>query len=925
MHYRILGPLEVTNGPDRVEPTALKQRTLLLCLLVHKNETVSIDRLVETIWPGGAPATALKTLQLYVSQLRKRIGSTNLKTRPAGYVLEVGDDDLDAALFERMWHDGRAALDAGNAQLAAVLLGRALGLWRGPAFADVAYSDFAGSEARRLDELRLSCLEERLTADLALGRQDEVLGELAALAERHPSRERVRALLMLALYRSGRQAEALAEYRAARRALRDELGLEPGPELTHLHRAMLRQEAHLAAPATSVESRRSLPSPPNPLIGREEELRTLRAWLDDPHVRQITLTGAGGSGKTRLALAFAHECQSLFANGAAFVELAQIADPARVVGAIAEASRFPGSMSASLPALVEWLSEQELLLVVDNFEHLLGAGGELARLVAGAPRLKLLVTSRAVLHISGEHVFPVEPLAEPAAIELFVARVHALDPRFVFDDAAQPTLGEICRRLDCLPLALELAAAQGRTLTPRQLLAQLRADVVAVAGGARDLPARQQTLRDTLAWSTDLLHDDARDTLAALGVFVGGFTLAAAEAVASATLEHVAALVDNSLLVRVEAISSGRFTMLETVREHALQLLGANNRPRIDERHATYFLSVAENAYERFAGPEQTNVMALLDDDQANLDAALETFHGTASAEQELRLATALWPYWRVRGRTAEGRAHLEEALSTGTDADELRRLPALHGAAVLADSQGDYEASTRLARESATLARALGEHAFEAKAYTILSSAATERGDLDKAATMVLRAVELQADERHARDRAFTLINLGNVELNRKRFNECERLSRESVELFRQLDDPLQAATPLFNIGLAALEQGDIDKAESHLWESFSLTCQLGHVEFIANGLDALAAIHTERGAYDRAITELAAAAALRREAGVEAQRFEAALHNRITTKLVALTGNERFRHLAAPADEAPWGIVADALGDTPRDVLER
>ena len=918
MRYRILGPLEVSNGPDRVEPTALKQRALLVFLLVNRNQTVSVDRLIETIWPGGAPATALKTVQLYISQLRRRMGNADLKTRPAGYVLEVEDDGLDAAVFEGMWREGRAALDAGNAHLAAALLGRALGLWRGPALADVAYSDFAAAEARTLEELRLSCVEDRLTAELALGRHDEVREEIAAFAERYPLRERLRALLMLALYRSGRQADALSEYRAARRALRDELGLEPGLELADLHKAILRHDPKLAALTKAGDSRQMLPSSATPLVGRTEELRTLRAWLDDPSVREITLTGAGGSGKTRLALALAHECENLFANRAAFVELGLVADPARVVAAIGEACGFPDAETASMPELVVWLSAQELLLVVDNFEHLLPAAEDLARMIAGAPRLKLVVTSRAVLHISGEHVFPVAPLSEPDAIALFVTRVHALDPRVAFDAAVQPTLGEICRRLDCLPLALELAAAQGRTLTPQQLLARLRASVVAVAGGARDLPARQQTLRDTLAWSTDLLDDDTRNAFAALAAFVGGFTLAAAEAVAAATLDQVATLVDHSLFVRVETTDAGRFTMLETVREHGLDLL-ADARPTIEDAHALYFLSIAEDAYRRSAGPEQTEALTLLDVEQANLAAALATFRLTNAAEHELRLVTALWRYWQVRGRTSEARANLEQALSRGKGAAGLLRMRALHGTAILADSQGDYDASTTLAGECVTLARALDDHVFEAKAYRILSSAATERGAFDDAAAMLLRASELQADERDARERAFTLINLGNVELNRKRFGECEHFSRQSVELLRKLGDPLQAAAPLFNIGLAALERGDIDKAESHIWESFSLTCKLGHVEFVANGLDALAAVHTVRGAHERAIAELSAALALRSEADVEAQRYEAELHQRTTKLLRASIGEAQFEQLAARASNDPWGTVADTLGDRP------
>ena len=909
MRYRILGPLAITGGSEQVRLTAPKHRALLLYLLLNRNKTVSVDRLLDALWPEGPPSRALKTLQLYVSQVRKALGNGDLETRPAGYALVVGDDQLDAAVFERMLGEGRNAVATGNEHLGSALLTRALTLWRGEALVDVAYADFATAEMWRLEELRIACIEERIEADLSLGRHDRVREELVSLVERHPLRERLRGLLMVALYRSGRQAEALSEYRAARLLLRDELGLEPAPTLTELHQAILRHDEQLAAPPSSVESPRPLPSPATPLIGREAELQTLRRWLDDPDLRQITLTGAGGSGKTRLALSLAHARQSDFANGAVFVELATVRNPARVVAAIAEACTARSDI-ASRAELVEWLSERELLLVVDNFEHLLEASTELAYLVAACPLLKLVVTSRSVLHLSGEHVFPVEPLAEDDAIALFIARVRAVEPRAALAADGTAVLREICNRLDCLPLALELAGAQGHALTANQLLDRLRQRVMTVGGSLRDLPARQQTLQDTLTWSTDLLDDKTRRALGALGVFAGGFTLESAQSVASASVDQITTLLDHSLLVRTEAKGDGRFTMLETVREHALQLLGGE-RVSVEERHALYFLSVAEDASARFASPEQTAVTALLDAEQANLDAALDVFRQTGKGEHELRLSTALWSYWRVRGHTSIGRANLERALRQ-PNLDDQRRLPALHGAAVLADSQGDYESSTAFARESLCLSRALGSPAFEAKAYTILSSAAIENGDFDEAAVAALRAIELQTDTR---DRAFSLLNLGNVELNRRRFSECVQYSRQSVDLFRTLGDPLQAATPLFNIGLATLEQGDHDVAESHLLESFSLICQLGHVEFIANGLDALAAIDAIRGSQTRAILELSSAAALRDKAAVEAQRFEATLHERTAAALRAHLGDERFDELVAEAADDPWGVVAETL----------
>ena len=554
---------------------------LLALLLLNADTALSADRIVDALWGESPPASAAKLVQHYVSQLRNKLGRGAIATVPPGYRAHIAAGSLDSLRFEQLLREGRDARQAGNPRLAAAILGRALALWRGAALSDLSQAGFASVEASRLDEARLDCAEERLAALLELGKHEEVLGEAGRLAAEHPHRERIRAVHMVALYRAGRQVEALEAFRAARKGLLEELGLEPGKNLRAVERAILRQDPALAQEA---EPSASAPAPPEPitvLIGRERELGDLRSLALRADVRLVTLVGAGGSGKTRLARAVASESRRHFANGVAFVELAALRESALVLPTIAQelgvteqarasplrrpsprGSRAASSCSSS-----------------DNFEQVADAGPELVRLVEAAPRLTVVVTSRRVLHLSGEQVFPVEPLQESDAAALFVARSLALDQRSTVS-ADDPDVRELCRRLDGLPLAVELAAARTRSLTPSQVLARLGERLTLLTGGPRDLPARQQTLRDTLDWSVALLSPTERTLLARLSVFPGDMSLAAAIAVAGGDLDTFARLVDDSMLQRNSITDPLRFTMLETVRGFALELLGRGARER---------------------------------------------------------------------------------------------------------------------------------------------------------------------------------------------------------------------------------------------------------------------------------------------------------------------------------------------------------
>jgi DNA-binding SARP family transcriptional activator len=477
MEFRILGPLEVLADGRVVALEAPKPRALLALLLLRANEPVSRDRLIEDLWAGRPPSTATQSLRTYVFQLRKALGRAVIGTAPSGYELRASPASIDAHRFEDLLVEARSEAPAAAART----LREALALWRGAALADFAFESWAQVEIARLEELRVEALEERIDADLALGRAADVVAEIEGLAAQHPLRERLRGQLMLALYRCGRQADALAAFRDGRRALVEELGIEPEPALRDLERAILDHDPELnllsaARPATGLRRR------PTSFVGRTRELRDVRALLEDDDVRLVTLTGAAGSGKTRLAFeaigALERSAEALV------VELAHVFDASLVAATVADALGIrerPGRTRAE--ALIDHLRHRRVLFMLDNFEQVVAAAPLLQEVVAEAVGVKLLVTSRTPLGIPAERVYPVPPLELPdpsrprtvarlrraEAVQLYCERAREARPGFRLTDANADAVAELCVRLDGLPLALELAAARSNVLSPRAL------------------------------------------------------------------------------------------------------------------------------------------------------------------------------------------------------------------------------------------------------------------------------------------------------------------------------------------------------------------------------------------------------------------------------------------------------------------------
>ncbi len=854
----VLGPVQIVRDDGPIALARMQQR-LLAALAVADGRACQVDELVDALWGERPPFSAPKLVQVYVSQLRRLLPEgVRIRTRVGAYVLEADREAVDARRFERLARESYGAGRDGNAALARSLAAQALALWRGRAYGDLADEEFARAESARLEELRLAMLEERIDAEVALGRPSEALGHALALASEHPFRERAHELAMLALYRCGRQTEALEHYAALRERLRDELGLEPGPALRELQRRILQHDSSLEPAADGATPDDSLPVPPTPLVGRERELGALAEILARREIRLLVLTGAGGSGKTRLALEAVRRAAPTYANGATLVELAPLRDPALVLPTIAKRLDVsPPSDIELLDALVGAVRPQELLLLVDNAEHLRDAAPLFAELVARAPRLTLLVTSRAVLHLSGEHVFPVQPLEEDSAVELFEQRARALSPAFRTTAANREAIGEVCARVDRLPLAIELAAGRIGTLSLSALQERLGRRLAVLTGGPRDLPARQQTLRETLDWSIGLLGPDERAVLSRLAVFSGGATLDAAEVVCRADLQTLAALVDAHLVRRLDAGDTPRFGLLETVREYALELLG-HERLETERAFTVFLLCLVEQAYE---STEETVWMARLEAELDNLRAALDSSAARSDPELELQLAGALWRFWWVRGYVDEGIARLSEALARAPDGLPAR-VRALRGIAGLAWSRGELERAEASATEAIALARETGNQEEMLGAHTILGNVANRRKDFETARGHHERAMEIR--QSLGSEPVVEKLNLAVVAMESGDPATAVPLLEEVLESNRRSHDLVGVrGFATINLGQAHYRLGDVESARELFREAREAFSEIGFRAHAAHALQGLAACAAASDLHEEAARLLGRAAA--------------------------------------------------------------
>ncbi|SEH01639.1 Predicted ATPase [Nonomuraea solani] len=603
MRVGILGPLRVAGG----EVGGARVRALLVRLALDPGRVVTADRLIEDLWPGETPAHPTAALQSLVSRARREAPGL-ISSHPAGYLLDVAPSEVDAQRFERLARDGDARA--------------ALALWRGAALADAAELPFATGPAARLEELRLTTLAERIAADLDQGPEQGLVAELEELVAVHRLREPFHALLMRALVARGRRAEALTVFEGIRTDLASELGVDPGPEL---------REAHLAALRDAEPVRKSnLPARLTRFVGREEDVSRLRHLLEE--ARLVTLAGPGGAGKTRLAVEVAAELD--VPDGVWLVELASAAGVQAAVEGVLKVTDLVRALRGTAP-----------LIVLDNCEHVIEEAARVAAwLLAEVPGLRIMATSREPLDIPGERLHQVLPLPEGPATELFGDRAAAARPDLVVDPAQQ---ARICRELDGIPLAIELAAARLRTMPVSVLVEQL-GDRLAFRGG-RTAEPRHRTLRAVIDWSWNLLSERERELLRGLTVFSGGATYDAIARVCGGDPESLSSLVDKSLI----SVAGDRYTMLETIRQYA-----AADLPELRQAHARYYTELAEEAEPYLRTGAQLGRLAVLDAERGNLDTALR------HSDDPLRLMLARLLPWIMRGRQREMAAQAAAVLA---------------------------------------------------------------------------------------------------------------------------------------------------------------------------------------------------------------------------------------------------------------------
>lgn len=637
----------------------------------------------------------------------------------------------------------------------------------------------------------------------------------------------------------------------------------------------------------------NLPFQATALIGREREVAAIIQRLQLPHIHLLTLTGPGGTGKTRLALQIAAELLDVFTDGVFFVALAPIRDPLLVIPTLAQTLGIKDSGSQPLlEAVTSYIRDKQLLLVIDNFEQVLPAAPFLSTLLEAAPQIKILVTSRSVLGVYGEHDFavpplmlphlhtvPVEGLTQYEAVRLFIERAQAAQADFQVTNENAPAIAEICYRLDGLPLAIELAAARVRLLPPQALLARLSQRLKVLTGGARTLPARQQTLRNTIDWSYELLDQAERMIFARLAIFVGGCTLAMAEAICNAErdlpldmLDGLQSMLDKSLIYQVSGIENEpRFLMLETIREYAYERLDTQGElPALQRRHAEEYFALVQQAQPQFFGANQQVWFDRMEAELDNLRAVLAWSKSTTGDPAiGLQLAGQLWRFWIVRGHSTEGRQWLDALLPHRHSLPPAATWYALHTAGNLADDQGDHAQAQQFWEECLQICRELGNTTFVGHMLNNLANAAVSQGAYEQAVARYEEALAIYHHSGNIWGIGLATRNLGRAVRTLGEYTRAQQLFDESLVLMRKREDRSAIASIWEDMGKLAYAQAEYQRANSLFEEARQLFAEIGSKPGLASVLSEIGAVARQRGDYTQAEVVLQQSLNLQRETG--------------------------------------------------------
>jgi predicted ATPase/DNA-binding SARP family transcriptional activator len=890
VRVELLGVLRVAVGENDVTIHAPKERAVLALLALSPGRILTTHDLISGIWGDDPPISARKALQTYVSALRRRLPPHVIETAPDGYSLSIPPEAVDVTVFERLVGESRLASASDDSQRAVTCLLEARRLWRGEPLGELSDHLMGAAQLVRLVELRNTSEEDLAEARLALGDHVALVPELEAAVAAEPYRERRWAQLMLALYRSGRQADALRAFQRLRKELGEGLGIEPSAELVALEEAIILHRPELTAPPSSLLLQEmtppapqalrvsSIPRPTTAMIGREAELAAAVQLLRDH--RLVTLVGAGGSGKTRLAAAVASTSAEQLADEVCWVGLQSVWATDLVMPAIAQRLGARGDIA-------EHIGDRGVLLILDNFEQVVDAAAEISDLLSRTDNLRVLVTSREPLRVAGEHLLPVGPLEEDYAEELFTERASAENPSFT----PGPSLPAICRRLDGLPLAIELAAARVSLFTLDELCLRLDRALPVLTGQRRDMPERQRTLEATIRWSYDLLQAGQQRILRWLSPF-DTFDLRAAERVSGCDIDSLHSLLDKNLLRHA---GQGRFQLLQTVREFALDRLEEQGESEAAYRAmVSYAIDILSEAATDLHGPDQPYALARLDGEYSNLRAAAQ-WAITDDLATSAGLAIGLGWYWLLRNHTGEGVRFLQR-LQVHADLLPPTLRAALLGAyGRLLFYRGEARrvvSDTYAARDTLLEAEDRWEHTEQeawSPADTIermatlvyLSITAGSSGDRVLARQTGTKAIRVGEATRDPWCTGLAYWALGtNVFLDRcdeEQPGEARKLLEVSVAHLRLSGDHWALGAPLLYLGRQLLVLGDTDGAFVAGTEALHAFRKVGEKWRTALALRHLANVAEAQGKDSAAQSLLDEAEFLERELGDLATSVEA------------------------------------------------